>query len=142
MRISAVAIGWGLVSGLAYATYYLFGKRYFVRYDPATLYMYALPLGALLLLPGVTFNAKSALVWAWIAYLGIVPTYVALRVYAAGLVRVEATRAVTVATLEPVIAAALAYVVWGEALGAIAYIGAMLVLVGVIAMTARPARAA
>jgi hypothetical protein len=38
------ALGWGLLAGLAYASYYLFGKRYFARYDPPTIYMYALLL--------------------------------------------------------------------------------------------------
>lgn len=140
IRVGPAALGWGLLSGLAYASYYLFGKRYFSRYEAATLFMYVLPLGALLLLPEVRFAPKSAAAWGWIAYLGAVPTYVALRCYEAGLERVEATRAVTVATLEPVVAAALAYAVWGEAWGALGYAGAVLVLAGVVTMSSeRPA---
>jgi DME family drug/metabolite transporter len=141
LHIGPAAIGWGLLSGLAYASYYLFGKRYFVRYEAATLFMYVLPLGALFLLPLVHFTAKSAATWGWIAFLGIVPTYVALQLYEAGLRRVEATRAVTVATLEPVIAAGLAYAVWGEALHPLGYAGAALVLAGVMLMSAIPADA-
>jgi DME family drug/metabolite transporter len=136
LHVGAAALGWGLLSGLAYASYYLFGKRYFTRYEAATLFMYVLPLGALLLLPAVRFSAKSGVTWAWIAFLGIVPTYVALQLYEAGLRRVEATRAVTVATLEPVIAAGLAYAVWGETLRPLGYAGAALVLGGVLLMTA------
>jgi len=134
IRVGAAAIGWGLLSGLAYASYYLFGKRYFARYEAATLFMYVLPLGALLLLPGVHFAPKSGATWGWIAYVSIVTTYVALQCYEAGLRRVEATRAVTVATLEPVVASALAYVVWGEAWGPLGYVGAGLVLGGVMLM--------
>ena len=141
LRIGPAAIGWGLLSGLAYASYYLFGKRYFVRYEAATLFMYVLPLGALFLLPLVHFVPKRSPTWGWIAFLGIVPTYVALQLYEAGLRRVEATRAVTVATLEPVIAAGLAYAVWGEALRPRGYLGAALVLVGVLLMSAAPAAA-
>lgn len=129
------AIGWGLCSGLAYASYYLFGKRYFTRYAPPTLFMYALPLGALMLLPLVHWAPKSATTWGWIVFVAVVPTWVALQVYSAGLRRLDATRAVTVATLEPVVAAALAYLVWGEALGALGYLGAALVLGGVLAAT-------
>ena len=139
LRIGPAALGWGLLSGLAYASYYLFGKRYFVRYEAATLFMYVLPLGALFLLPLVHFSAKSAATWGWIAFLGVVPTYVALQLYEAGLRRVEATRAVTVATLEPVVAAALAYAVWGEALRPLGYLGAALVLAGVLVMSGAPA---
>ena len=136
LRIGPAALGWGLLSGLAYASYYLFGKRYFARYDAATLFMYVLPLGALVLLPGVSFSPKTAATWGWIAFVGVVPTYLALQLYEAGLTRVEATRAVTVATLEPVIAAALAYAVWGEAMRPLGYAGAVLVLAGVLVMSA------
>lgn len=131
-HIGVAAIGWGLASGLTYAVYYLFGKRYFVRYDAATLFMYALPLGALLMLPMVRFAPKSAATWGAILWIAVVPTWIALQVYRAGLRRLEATRAVTVATLEPVVAAALAYIVWGETLAPLAYFGAALVLAGVL----------
>lgn len=135
IRVGPAALGWGLLSGLAYASYYLFGKRYFVRYEAATLFMYVLPLGAAVLLPLVHFAPKGAATWGWIAFLGIVPTYVALQLYEAGLRRVEATRAVTVATLEPVVAAGLAYAVWGETLRPLGYAGAALVLAGVLVMS-------
>lgn len=135
LRIGPAALGWGLLSGVAYACYYLFGKRYFAKYEAPTLFMYALPLGAVLLLPAVHVAPKAAGTWGWIAFVGIVPTYLALQLYEAGLRRVEATRAVTVATLEPVIAALLAYAVWGEALGPLAYVGAALVLAGVLVMS-------
>jgi DME family drug/metabolite transporter len=135
LHIGTSALVWGLVSGLAYASYYLFGKRYFTRYSTATLFMYALPLGALLLLPAVHFAPKSAATWAWIGFVGVVPTFLALQVYSAGLRRVTATNAVTVATLEPVVAAVLAYLVWDEALGSLGYLGAALVLSGVLVMS-------
>ena len=135
------ALAWGLLSGLAYAAYYLFGKRYFARYETSTLFAYALPLGALLLLPAVTFAPKSATSWLALLFLGIVPTYGAYLFYGFGLARLEATRAATVATLEPVAAAVLAYVVWGEALRGSGYVGAALVLAGVmIVATERDAR--
>jgi len=126
------ALAWGLLSGVAYAAYYLFGKRYFARYDASTLFAYALPLGAVLLLPGVTFAPKPATTWLVLLFLAIVPTYLAYSLYSIGLARVEATRAATVATIEPVAAAALAYLVWGEALRPLGYVGAALVLAGVL----------
>jgi drug/metabolite transporter, DME family len=129
-RVAAFA--WGLLSGLAYAGYYLFGKRYFGRYEASTLFAYALPVGALLLLPAVRFAPKSGHEWLVLAFLAVVPTYGAYLLYSFGLARIEATRAATVATLEPVAAAALAYVVWGEALRTVGYVGAALVLAGVL----------
>jgi len=128
----ASALAWGLLAGLSYAVYYLFGKRYFARYEASTLFAYALPVGAALLLPAVAFAPKSAADWLVLVFLGVVPTYGAYLFYSAGLARVEATRAATVATLEPVAAAALAYAVWGEALRGLGYVGAALVLAGVL----------
>ena len=140
-RIAALA--WGLLAGLAYAAYYLFGKRYFARYEASTLFAYALPVGALLLLPAVRFVPKPAEEWLVLVFLAVVPTYGAYLLYSFGLTRVEATRAATVATLEPVAAAALAYIVWGEALRGLGYFGAALVLAGVlIVATEREPRAA
>ena len=128
----ATALAWGLLAGLAYAAYYLFGKRYFARYEASTLFAYALPLGAALLLPAVTFAPKSTEDWLVLLFLGVVPTYGAYLFYSVGLARVEATRAATVATLEPVAAAALAYAVWGETLRGLGYVGAALVVAGVL----------
>ena len=139
MHAGPMAIAWGLCSGLAYASYYLFGKRYFVRYEPSTLFMYALPLGGLLLLPLVHFAPKSAGTWGWILFVAVVPTWVALQLYSAGLRRLPATRAVTIATLEPVAAALLAFVVWGELLSPLAYLGGALVLAGVLVTTSEGA---
>lgn len=134
VRIGPAALTWGLVAGLAYAAYYLFGKRYFSRYETATVLALALPVGALALLPAVHFAPKDATTWAGIAFIAVVPTYLAYYVYGLGLARVEATRAATVATLEPVVAAVLAYALWGEALGPLGYTGGLLVLAGVLSI--------
>lgn len=136
-RVSPAGIAWGLVSGLSYAAYYLFGKRWFARYEAPTLFLYALPLGALSLLPAVRFAPKGASAWAAILFIAVVPTYLAYLLYSHGLRRVEATRAAMVATLEPVVAAAAAYLAWGERLGAAGTLGGVLVLAGVLVATTR-----
>jgi DME family drug/metabolite transporter len=123
-----------LLAGVAYAAYYLFGKRYFARYETPTVLMYALPLGALMLFPVVPFAHKDATTWAVFAFIAIVPTYLAYFVYGIGLRRIDATRAATVATLEPLVAAVLAYAFWGEALVPTGYAGALLILIGVISI--------
>jgi len=130
--LRAAALAWGLLAGLAYAVYYLFGKRYFTRYEASTLFAYALPVGALLLFPAVPFAHKSPSDWLVLCFVAVVPTYGAYLLYGLGLTRVEATSGATVATIEPVAAAVLAYFVWGEALCATGYAGAALVLAGVL----------
>jgi DME family drug/metabolite transporter len=135
VRVGAGAILWGLVSGWAYATHYVFGKRYFPRYPTPTLFLYALPVGAAGLLPFFRFQPdKSATTWAVLVFLAVVPTYGSYLLYSAGLRRVEATRAATVATTEPVVAAAAAYLVWDERLSVAGYLFAAVVLAGVLLM--------
>ena len=131
-RASVPAIVWGLLSGLAYASYYLFGKRYFARYEAATLFAIALPIGALVLLPAVRFATKGPSDWLVLAFVSVVPTYVAYLLYSRALARIEATRAATAATVEPVAAALLAYLIWGEAMQPTGYLGGLLVLMGVL----------
>lgn len=138
--VSMGAVGWGLLAGAAYAVYYIFGKRYFTRYAPALVFAYAMPIGALALLPLVEFAPKSAANWVVIGFIAAVPTYCAYLIYAAGLARIDATRAATVATLEPIAAALIALAVWGEALRPVAYAGAALVLLGVLLSVMRTGR--
>jgi DME family drug/metabolite transporter len=133
VRVGAGAVLWGLVAGVAYATHYIFGKRYFPRYPTPTLFLYALPVGALGLLPFFRFHPdKSAATWGVLVFLAAVPTYGAYLLYSAALRRVEATRAATVATVEPVVAAIAAYLVWGERLSLAGYLFAAVVLAGVL----------
>jgi drug/metabolite transporter, DME family len=136
MRITPAALGWGLLSGFAYALYYLFGKRYFARYATATLFLYALPVGAVAMLPLAGFRHKTPTAWAALAFVSVVPTYLAYVFYSAGLRRVQATRAATVATVEPVVAAIAAYLMWNERLPPAAYAWAVVVLAGVLLIAA------
>jgi len=124
----------GLLSGLSYATYYIFGKRYLGRYATPTLFLYALPVGCLCLLPFVSFGHKSWQAWLTLAALGLTTTYGAYSVYYAGLRRLEATRTAIVASLEPVLAATLAYIWWNERFDVSGYLGSALIL-GAVACT-------
>ncbi len=86
------------------------------------------------MLPFVDFAPKSPRAWLALAFLAAVPTYGSYLFYGAGLKRIEATRAATVATVEPVVAAVAAYLAWGERWSASGYLFAALVLAGVLLM--------
>lgn len=130
MTVSFVAVLWGLTAGLTYSSYYLFGKKLLEKYEIATIYGIIMPIGALGLLPLARFEVFSAPagVWIDIALLAVLSTYVAYLIYYRGLREVEASRAVLVATIEPVLAAVLAAVFFGERLGWLGIVGAALVL--------------
>ncbi|WP_028571888.1 DMT family transporter [Desulfonatronum lacustre] len=128
------AVGYGLLSGLTYALYYIFGKRYLSKYSAASVMVVALPIGALALYPFVDFHEKTLVAWIALAVLALVSTYGAFLAYCAGLRRLEATRASVVATFEPVVAALVAYAWWGERLGYLGILGAMLIIFAVLIM--------
>ena len=137
-RVSAAGVGWGLVAGLAYALYYIYGKLQFERSHPVTLLAVALPVGAAVLWPWVEFSHKDAAVWAALVVLSVVSTYLAYLFYGLGLRRLEATRASLVATLEPVLASWLAFVWWGERFSLLGYLGAALVVLAVAGTALEP----
>lgn len=122
------ALVFGLLSGFTYALYYIFGKRFLARYSTPVIFMYALPLGGLALWPLAEFHPKSPTAWLAILVCGLVATYAAYSFYYAGLRHLEATRAAVAATLEPVVAAGLAFAWWGERFTAGAYLGSALIL--------------
>ena len=122
------ALVFGLLSGVTYAAYYIFGKRLQPKYSTPQLFIYSLPLGALILLPFVDFHTKTLGAWAAIGTVAMLSTWGAYTAYFAGLRQVEATRASVVATIEPVVAAVTAYLWWGERFTAGGYLGSLLIL--------------
>jgi drug/metabolite transporter, DME family len=140
VRVTTTSLTWGLLSGISYASYYLFGKWVLARYATVTIYAVVLPIGALGLLPFVAFAPKSPQVWLLLVVLSLVSTYLAYLLYYTGLRTVEASRAVLVATIEPVVAAGLAAAVYGERLGPLGIAGAALILVAAAAAAMRRTR--
>lgn len=128
ITVSAASMLWGLLAGLTYASYYIFGKLYLGRYQPATIYAWVMPIGAACLFPFVDFAPKSGAAWLLLGLLALFSTYLAYLVYYTGLARVEASRAVLVATVEPVVAVTLAASFFGERFGLTGMIGAALIL--------------
>ncbi|MGH2405908.1 MAG: DMT family transporter [bacterium] len=133
VRLDAIGVLAGLCAGLTYGLYSIFGKIALRKYSPLTTVVYSLGFGALFLLvvsrglPSVTSETLPAL-----AYLIVIPTVVAYVLYTSGLRRVEAGRASIVATLEPVVAALAGTVILREPFTLIQWIGAGLVLSGVL----------
>lgn len=131
-QVNAAAVGFGLLSGFTYALYYLFGKTFLGRYTTPALFLTALPVGALVMLPFFSFGPREPSAWAACAVMSVLCTYLAYMVYYAGLKRIEATRAAVVATLEPVAASLMAFALFGERFSLLGYLGAGLILAAVL----------
>ena len=132
--ISVSAIVFGLSSGFCYSLYYIFGKHFSGRYSSYNLFLYVLPVGALGLLPWVDFAPKTPTAWLALISLVIICTYGANSCYYLGLKYLDAGRASITATLEPVVAAAVAYFWWNEVFTLQSYLGSAVILSGVVLM--------
>jgi drug/metabolite transporter (DMT)-like permease len=69
--------------------------------------------------------------WGWLACLAVVSTVVAISLFFAGLRRVGPTTASILSTVEPVVTVLLAFLAFGETLGAVQVLGGALVLAAV-----------
>lgn len=134
LRLDARALGWGLLSGLTYALYYLMGRGLFAHNAPSRVLAWALAVGALALAPFARFDSFAAIpvrAWAALGFLSVFCTFGAYLAYAHGLRRLAPARAATIATLEPVVALGAAYCVWGERFSPVGLLGALMVISGV-----------
>lgn len=129
----------GLGAGLTYALYSIFGKTALRRHTPVTTVVYTLAFGAAFLIlaarlalgaRGLPALPRESLLP--LGYLVVFPTACAYLLYIGGLRWVEAGRASVVATLEPVVAALGGTLVLREPFGALQWLGAALVIGGVV----------
>ncbi len=135
LEISPLVLATGLLSGLTYGLYSIFGKPVAGRLDPAIILSYALGFGTVLLvifaLPTLdTLVGLSPDSYALLLMLAVVHTSLAFGLYTVGLKRLDAGQAAIVATVEPVVAGAIGVVLLGETLTAPKLLGALLVLAG------------
>ncbi len=146
LSVSFLGLATGLGAGFTYATFSLFGKAALKNYAPVTAIFYGLLFGALFLLPFVLMWETRAFLaplqspqgWALLLYMGVFPTAGSFWLYMAGLHYLgDAGRASVLATLEPVVAAGLGFLVLNEGLTPIQLAGGGLVLVGILLSTLR-----
>ena len=135
LEISLPVLATGLLSGLTYGLYSIFGKPLAGYLEPAIILSYALGFGSVLLMLAAlpTFHTLVGLSsgsYALLVILAVVHTALAFGLYTVGLKRLDAGQAAIVATVEPVVAGAIGVVLLGEELTALKVIGALLVLAG------------
>ena len=135
LEVSPLVLTAGLLSGLTYGLYSIFGKPMAGHLEPAVILSYALGFGSLLLVLAAlptfyTLVGLSSRSYALLFMLAVVHTALAFGLYTVGLKRLDAGQAAIVATVEPVVAGAIGVVLLGEKLTALKVIGALLVLAG------------
>lgn len=143
--LSAPGVSLALGAGFSYAVYTVASRALVVAgHAPAAVTGASFLVAALLLLPGLVL---ADLAWlptagglALVAYLALLPTVLAYRLFVRGLTAVPAPVASTLGLVEPVVATALGVLVLDEALTAAGVVGTLLVLAG-LALLVLPAGA-
>ena len=76
----------------------------------------------------VRLTLPTAVMWPWLALLAVGCTYLPYLLFSVGVARVASSRAVVVATVEPVLATAIGVAFYGERLGVLGAVGAAAVV--------------
>ena len=135
LEVNPTVLLTGLLAGLTYGLYSIFGRPVAGRLGPSVILSYALFFGGALLvvaaLPTLdTLVGLSAGSYALLLMLAVVHTTLAFALYTFGLGRLGAGRAAIVATVEPVVAGVLGTVLLGEDLTLPKVVGGILVISG------------
>jgi drug/metabolite transporter (DMT)-like permease len=126
-----------LSSGLAYSSWYIFGKVLCRNREPAVTSFLGLCIGAAMLFPlAIALEGlrvpQTLTGWELVATVGIVPTAIAYLLYLAGLKLIDATTASVFAIVEPLTAAILAFYIFQETLSFASFVGFGLIISSII----------
>jgi DME family drug/metabolite transporter len=141
-QLNSLGIVVGLVAGVAFAGYSLFGKAASRRgIEGWTATLYAFSFGALFLLllqrpATILWLGSSALGWGVLALLAVGPTVGGYGLYTVSLTYLPASVANLIATLEPPMTGALAFLLLGERMTGVQLAGGGLILLGVLLLRA------
>ena len=135
LEVTPTVLLTGLLSGLTYGLYSIFGRPLTGHLSPSIILSYALFFGSLLLVAAAlptldTLAGLPASSYALLFMLAVVHTTLGFALYTFGLARLGAGRAAIVATVEPVVAGVLGTALLGEALTVPKLVGALLVISG------------
>jgi drug/metabolite transporter (DMT)-like permease len=140
--LDGLGVALGLGAAVVYSAYILVSEGVAARVGPLLLSTLVCTGAAVTLtLAGLAtadlnLGAVSPAGFGWLAALAVISTVGAVSLFFAGLKREGPSTASILSTLEPVVAVALAFAVFGESLGAAQLLGAALVLAAVLAVRA------
>jgi drug/metabolite transporter (DMT)-like permease len=136
-HVEPLGVGFALAAALVYTVYILASEPVLADADPRSLAALVCAGGAATYLVAGTVSGELAfsfdpIGWLWLAGIVGVSTVSAIVLFFAGLARVGPSRASIISTVEPLVTVGLAFVVFGERLGATQLAGGGLVLASVV----------
>jgi DME family drug/metabolite transporter len=134
-----VGVALELGAGLMYAVYAVAVKGLVHRAQPLSIAAVTVSIAALALLPLLLVErpVADARGWSLLVYLGVVPTAMAWALYTIGLRTTRVTVAGVLGLLEPLTATLLGVLFFGDRLGQVGVVGAVLLFVAVLGLTTR-----
>lgn len=138
--LDAVGVGLALSAAVVYTTYILVSQGVASRVRPTVLSALVCSGAAVSLAIGSAALGElrpaevTATGWLWLAGIAVVSTVAAVSLFFAGLKRVGPTTASVLSTVEPVVTVLLAFLVFGELLGAWQILGGLLVIAAVLVL--------
>ena len=137
LHMNRFGIMGGLASAVCFASYSLLGERGMHRYNPWTVLFYALTFATLswhiayppfhYMTAGYTWAQ-----WGWMSYIAVIGTFLPFGLYFVGINYVRSTRASITATLEPISAGLIAFIVLGETMELLQILGGILVISAIV----------
>ncbi|HEX6390678.1 MAG TPA: EamA family transporter, partial [Solirubrobacteraceae bacterium] len=141
--LDAAGVALGVGAAVVYSTYILVSEGVAGRVRPQVLAALVCTGAAAMLTVATSAigqlhpGALTAAGWGWLAAVAVVSTVVAVSLFFAGLRRVGPTTASILSTVEPLVTVLLAFLVFGEMLGAIQIVGGAFVLAAVFVLQAK-----
>lgn len=129
----------GLASAVCFAGYSLLGERGMHRYAPWTVLFYAIAFAAVawhvFYAPfHYLFAGYGWTQWVWMIYIAVIGTILPFGLYFVGVNYIRSTRASITATLEPISAGFMAFIILGETLQVLQMTGGALVIGAIVVL--------
>lgn len=142
-QIPLLAVIFGIGSGLAYALYSIFGTLALGKYAINTVLIYTFTLSFITLLPFSQIQTAAPILIsgytpALCLAFGLFSTVIPYTLYTKGLSHIEASKAATMATMEPIVASCIGVFYFGDILTPVKLGGIILILTAVVLISLHP----
>ena len=136
LKLTKIGLIYGILSGIGYALYSIFGKIASKKYNSYTIVFYTFLFSFAALLPfcnapGIIARVSSIKTFAFLIGISIINTLLPYLLYTFGLSRIDAGKASVISIIEPVASAVTGLVFFGEVVGILGIIGIIFVIIGI-----------
>lgn len=121
----------GIFSGTSYALVFILSKEARKKHSPLQITLFNLGTGSLILLPYFMLHGAISN-FLWVVGLGTIPTAIPFTLFAYGIKYVNTQKAPILALIEPLSAAMIGYIYFGEILALNQVLGAAMILMSVV----------